>query len=165
LPCLFFTLYSAAGSLVMITLFDNMLALPCLVFLAVAALLGRSLGRRTLQLNRGLNDQIEREVGILESETPDQIDDHYYRLRGWRIRLSNAQAVNYGVVELLVLLLMTLVLVRSCAVGTANPGSLLALLGYVAMLANSLANLPMWIQQFSRLRDIRRRMHVENPDV
>jgi hypothetical protein len=41
----------------------------------------------------------------------------------------------------------------------------LALLGYVAMLANSLANLPMWIQQFCRLRDIRRRMHEESPEA
>ena len=36
--------------------------LPCLVFLATAALLGRTLARRTLQLNRGLNDEIDRLV-------------------------------------------------------------------------------------------------------
>jgi hypothetical protein len=153
------------GSLVMIALFDKMLVLPCLVFLALAALLGRSLGRRTLRLNRGLNDQIEREVGILENGEPPQINEHYQQLRNWRISLSNAQAVNYGTVELLVLLLMALVLFRSCAVTTANAGSLLALLGYVAMLANSLANLPMWIQQFSRLRDIRRRLQSQQPEA
>jgi hypothetical protein len=165
MPCLFFTLYSAAGSLVMIALFDSMLVLPCLGFLAVAALLGRSLGRRTLQLNSGLNDQIEREVGILENEPADQVEDHYHQLRGWRIRLSNAQVINFGAVELLVLLLMALVLIRSCAGAATDPGSLLSVLGYVAMLANSLANLPMWIQQFSRLRDIRRRLHQPNPDA
>ena len=163
LPCLFFTLYSAVGSLVMIALFDRMLVLPCLGFLAVAALLGRSLGRRTQKLNRGLNDQIEREVGILETEPSERISDHYQQLRGWRIRLSNAQAINFGVVELLVLLLMALVLIRSCGGATASPGSLLSVMGYVAMLANSLANLPMWIQQFSRLRDIRRRLQEAEP--
>lgn len=165
LPLLFFTLYSVVGSLVMIALFDRLLVLPCLGFLAVAVGLGRGLGRRTLQLNRGLNDQIEREVGILENEPPARIEDHYQQLRGWRIRLSNAQAINFAAVELLVLLLMALVLVRSCAGAAASPGALLSVLGYVAMLANSLANLPMWIQQFSRLRDIRRRLHQESPDA
>jgi ABC transporter transmembrane region len=164
-PFLFFTLYSVAGSLVMIALFDSMLVLPCLLFLAAAGLLSRSLASRTLQLNRGLNDQIEREVGILQNEPPDQIEDHYHLLRGWRIGLSNAQAVNFGVVELLALLLLALVLVRSCAGAAANPGSLLSLLGYVVMLTNSLANMPMWIQQFSRLRDIRRRLHQDGPDA
>ena len=43
MPFLFFTLYSAVGSLVMIACFDGMLVAPCVVFLAVAALLGRSL--------------------------------------------------------------------------------------------------------------------------
>lgn len=162
LPALFFTIYSAAGSLLMIALFDNMLVLPCLGFLAVAALLGRILGRRTLQLNRGLNDQVEREVDILEKGAPERIEHHYHLLRGWRIRLANAQTINFGVVELLVLLLMGLVLLRSCGGAADGPGTLLAVMGYVAMLANSLANLPMWIQQFSRLQDIRRRLRQES---
>ena len=101
-------------------------------------------------------------MDILQHEPSDQIEDHYEQLRGWRIRLSNTQAINFGIVETLALLLLALVLVRGCASAATNPGSLLSLMGYVMMLINSLANLPMWIQQFSRLRDIRRRLHEES---
>jgi ABC-type multidrug transport system fused ATPase/permease subunit len=157
-PFLFHAIYSVAGALVMISLVDVVLMVPCLLFLAVAGLLMRSLSRRTLHLNRGLNDQIEREVSILQHAAPERVEDHYHRLRGWRIRLSNAQALNFGVTEVLALVLMAFVLVRGCVGGTVDAGTLFALLGYVVMLTTSLVNLPQWIQQLSRLRDIRRRL-------
>jgi ABC-type multidrug transport system fused ATPase/permease subunit len=157
-PFLFHAVYSVVGALVMIALFDVVLILPSLLFMAVTGLLLRSLGRRTLKLNRGLNDEIEREVGVLQTGAPERVEHHYYQLRGWRIRLSNAQALNFGVTEALALVLMAFVLVRGCADGATNPGSLFAILGYVVMLTTSLVNLPQWIQQLSRLRDIRRRL-------
>jgi hypothetical protein len=162
MPFLFSTLYSVVGSLAMIAFFDRTLVLPCLLFVAAAALFGRSLASWTLHLNRGLNDQIEREVDILQNEAPERIAGHYHLLREWRIRLSKARAVNFSVVELLALLLLGLVLVRGCADAAANPGALLSLLGYVTMMINSLACLPLWIQQLSRLRDIRRRLHQDS---
>src|SRR5262249_36089937 len=70
-PFLFQALYSVGGSLVMIALFDRMLLVPCLVFLVVGALLTRALARRSQKLNQGLNDQIEREVDILQHEPPE----------------------------------------------------------------------------------------------
>jgi ABC-type multidrug transport system fused ATPase/permease subunit len=157
-PFLFHAIYSVAGALVMIALFDFMLMVPCLLFLGMAGLLTLSLARRTLHLNRGLNDQIEHEVSILQDAAPDRVEDHYHKLRGWRIQLCNAQSLNLGMTEMLALFLMGFVLVRGCTSRTIDAGTLFALLGYVVMLTNSLVNLPQWIQQLSRLCDIRRRL-------
>jgi hypothetical protein len=160
LPVLFYTAYSVGGSLLMIALFDGVLVLPCLAFLAVAGLLTRSLASRSLALNRGLNDEVEREVDVLQHAPQDRVDDHYRRLRVWRIRLCNVQAVNFGATELLSLLLMAVVLFRACTVASNDVGALFSVLGYVMLLTSSLRYLPMWVQQFSRLRDIRRRLHA-----
>jgi hypothetical protein len=156
-PFLFHATYSVLGALVMIALYDVLLAVPCLLFLALTGWLTRSLARRTLQLNRGLNDQIECEVKIIQDAPPEQIEHHYHLLRGWRIRLANAQALNFGLLELLALFLLVFVLMRGC-VDSPSAGSLFSLVGYVMMLTLSLVNLPQWIQQLSRLRDIRRRL-------
>ncbi len=160
-PFLFHALYSVGGSLVMIALFDGVLVIPCLLFLAVSVLLTRSLARRTLQLNRGLNDQLEREVSILQHAPADGIEEHYHQVRGWRIRLGNAQLANFGSMGLLTLLLLATVLVRSCDGRATDAGTLFSILGYVVLLTNSLSSLPLWIQQFSRLQDIRHRLRPE----
>jgi hypothetical protein len=155
-PFLFHAIYSVAGALVMIALYDLWLVLPCLLFMVATGWLTRSLALRTLQLNRGLNDQIEREVDILRDEPAEQVERHYHLLRRWRIRLGNAQALNFGLLEMLALFLLVAVLIRGC--GDTSAGTIFALVGYVMMLTTSLVNLPQWIQQLSRLRDIRRRL-------
>jgi hypothetical protein len=44
-----------------------------------------------------------------------------------------------------------------------TPGTLFSILGYVVLLTNSLGGLPLSVQQFSRLKDIRRRLRGERP--
>lgn len=153
-PFLFYTLYTVGGSLVMLALGDHRLLLPCLVFLTLAGLLTRSLASQTLKLNRGLNDQMEREVGILQHGSATRVANHYRQVRLWRMQLTRTQAGNFAGMGLLSLLLMAAVLFRSCRGAESDPGALFARLGYVVMLTTSLTTLPLWIQQFSRLRDI-----------
>jgi ABC transporter transmembrane region len=157
-PVLFYTLYSVVGSLIMISLFDSILVVPCLVFLVSTFLLACRLAKRTLVLNRGLNDQIEQEVDILQHSPRERVEGHYQLLRGWRIGLCNVQALNFVATEGLALILLGVVLVRACRSLDEDVGALFSLLGYVVILTSALGHLPLWVQQMSRLRDICRRL-------
>jgi hypothetical protein len=128
-PFLFHTAYSVVGALVMIALVDSVLLALSMLFLVLTGLLMRSLGRRTLELHRGLNDQIEQEVTILQRETSARVAEHYRRLRGWHIRLCNLQVFGLGASETLALVLLVLVLVRGCGSGMHDAGTLFALVG------------------------------------
>jgi len=66
-------------------------------FIAMAVLLPMALvnawyWRRALRLNRGIHNQIEREVGDIASASPFRVRRHFLLLRRWRIRLSDAES-------------------------------------------------------------------------
>jgi hypothetical protein len=93
---------------------------------------------------------------------PAGVSDHYRRVVGWRVGLSDAAALNFGAMELFILGLLAVALVRACLTGGAGVGSIYAVFRYVLMFVAGLDCVPHLVQQLSRLRDIGRRMKVGN---
>jgi hypothetical protein len=157
-----FALYSVGGSLIMLSLTDWVLLPCCLALLFVVALLSRSNGRRSLLLNGKLNDQIEREVEVIDRARPTEVRNHFGLIARWRILLSDREAYTFGLSGLLMFGLIATALVRCCASPGADAGQILTLFGYVLMYVGGVASVPVLVQQFSRLRDISRRIKAEN---
>ena len=110
-------------------------------------------GRRSLLLNGRLNDQLEHEVEIIERAQPAEVRGHFDLVRRWRIMLSDRDAWSFGILELLIYVAMAAVLVRTCARPGVDAETIFAVLGYVLMYVSGIANVPLLVQQFSRLRD------------
>jgi hypothetical protein len=153
-------LFAVGGALVMLGLYDWVLVPFCLALLLPACALNWFYGRKTLFLNGRLHDEFEREVEVIGGGRPAEVRGHYGRVAGWRVRLSDWEALNFGAMELFVLGLMVAALVRFCAAADATPGDIFAVFGYVLMFVGGLDVVPVLVQQVSRLRDIGRRMHV-----
>src|SRR5262245_42779996 len=79
-------------------------------------------------------------------------------LAGWRIKLSDSEAWNFGLMELFVLGLLATALWHYCSAGVVEPGSVFAVFRYVLMFVMGLDSVRMLVQQVSRLRDIGGRM-------
>ena len=154
----FVSIYGVVGALVMLATYDVGVAGLCVLIVGPVALLSRRLGRRSLDLNGKLNDQLEREVEVVEEGCSEVVHDHYRRVARCRVRLSDLGAWNYCQMEFLVLGLIIAGLVRSCARAEFNAGDIYALLAYILAFAGGLGNVPAVVQQFARLRDITRRL-------
>jgi hypothetical protein len=160
LPFALQTLYGVFGAMVMLALADVTLVLLCLALLVPAVPLARRHARRTAQLNRGLHDELEHEVKVIGAAGADGVREHYDRLGRWRIRLSDQEAINVGVMELLTVGVLTAALVHTCRSSGGDAGRIAMVLGYLAVFVRCLVDLPFLTAQWARLRDIARRVRA-----
>jgi ABC-type multidrug transport system fused ATPase/permease subunit len=152
------SLFGLLGALVLLFFYDAWSAVFCLMLLIPLAILNRQYSGRTLTLNRRLNNQLEREVTLLTQRRPSRVFGHYRVLAKWRIRLSDAEATNWGVMELFSIGLSAAVIMRIASLPHIEPGTIYAMLAYLWNFIASLNHVPALVQQLSRLKDIAQRM-------
>jgi hypothetical protein len=155
------TVHSAlglVGALLMLFLYDAWSAGFCFLLFVPLAILNWYYFRCALVLNKRLNNRLEREVEVLTRRSVRGVRCHYRLLAAWRIRLSDAEATNWGVMELFSIGLAAVVIIRIASLPNAEPGTIYAMLAYLWNYISSLHQVPALIQQLSRLRDIGRRM-------
>lgn len=138
-------------------------AIVTLLFVPVT-LINRVYSRRTLQLNGGLNNTLEKEVDVIERADRAELERHFASVRTCRVKLSDAEAWNWGTVEVLSILVFVAVLFRATYLpnaaesATSEAGDIFAILSYVWRLMENLDHVPQVVQQVSRLVDIRKRI-------
>jgi ABC-type multidrug transport system fused ATPase/permease subunit len=150
--------FSVAGSVIMLAWYDWMIVACCLGLLIPAAILSHFYSERTRRLSRGLHDELEREVDVIRSRDEIEVRNHFDEVARWRVRLSNAEAMNFGLMECFILGAIVAVLFRSCQLPAVQAGDIFAVFRYLMLLLMGLDNLPRLIQQVSRLRDVSSRM-------
>jgi ABC-type multidrug transport system fused ATPase/permease subunit len=157
-PVLVTSIIGILGSAAMLAWYDLWIAaFACALFLPVA-LVNRVYAARSGKLNAALNDQLEREVGVIERADPDEVRSHFRSLRRWRVKLSDAEAYNWTSIELLSIFAFIAILARATNLTTTETGDIFAILSYVWRLMENLDNVPQLVQQLSRLVDIRKRI-------
>lgn len=138
----------------MLFVYDWLLAVFCLVTLAPLVFSSRSLARRSLALNGSLNNQLEREVGIISDGRDGPVRDHFQLLARWQVRLSDMEAWNYFRMEFFILGLIVASLARYCSRSGVEAGDIDAVFSYVLMFVVGLDCVPAVTQQLARLHDI-----------
>jgi ABC-type multidrug transport system fused ATPase/permease subunit len=134
-------------------------AVTALLFIPVY-LVNRVYMRVTLRLNEGLNTQLEQEVQAIERAEPGPIRHHFDEVRRWRIRLSDAEAYNWTLIEVLSIVVFVAVLVRATYLPDTETGDIFAILVYIWRLMENLDHVPQILQQLTRLQDIRKRIEA-----
>jgi ABC-type multidrug transport system fused ATPase/permease subunit len=156
-------IYNVVGSLIILYLYNMKVATICLVTLVPVLLLSRRYGRITEELTLGRHDELEKQVDILSHADDTAIAAHYSALRAWQVRLSDQEAWNFGLTELLVLVVIT-----GSLLVTAKPGhdalrvsAIIIMYNYILKFAAGLETVPYTIQRVGALKDIMRRMVPE----
>ena len=158
-------LYNVIGSLVILYLYDATVVGICLVALVPMLLFSWLYGRATARLNLGRHDELEKQVDIIAGSDDAAVDTHYNALRQWQIKLSDQEAWNFGVTEVLVLLVITGSLLATTRL-ERNPlqvGAVIIIYNYILKFASGLETVPYTIQRLSALKDIMRRMSLGEP--
>lgn len=150
--------FSVGGSLLMLAWYDWIIVACCLGLLIPATVLNRLYSDWTRRLSRGLHDELESEVDVIASQDELRVRQHFDEVARWRIRLSNAEAINFGLMECFILGAIVTVLFRACQMPAVAAGDIFAVFRYLMLMLMGLDSLPRLIQQISRLRDVSSRM-------
>ncbi len=155
--------YNLAGSLIVLFFYDKMIALICSGILVPVMIVSYIYGKRMNKLNKERNDELEKQVDVISTGNKIKIQSHYNNLRKWQIMISNREALNFGFMELMVLLIITVSLVASKNVhnSTMLAGSLFGIYSYILKFASGLDTIPYTVQRLSSLNDIARRIGIE----
>ncbi len=154
--------YNLAGSLIILFFYDKTIALVCLGILVPVMVVSYIYGKRMTILNREKNDELEKQVAVISTGNKIKIHNHYNNLRKWQIKISNKEAFNFGFMELMVLLVITISLLVSHSIHSSAimAGSLFGIYSYILKFASGLDTIPYTIQRLSSLNDIAKRIEI-----
>jgi len=130
-------------------------------------LISYSYGRRMRKLNRMKNDELEKQVDVISSGNGHMIRQHYDNLRKWQVRISDQEAWNFGIMELLVMIVIGLsVLITNKTMGAEmEAGSLIGIYSYIQRFVSGMDTIPYTVQRLSSLKDILFRMRLQEEDL
>jgi ABC-type multidrug transport system fused ATPase/permease subunit len=164
-PRVITSLFSLIGSLAMLLFYDQQITFYCLLILLPIVIIQVFVARRSLILNRHLNNSLEQEVEVLTNCEPKKVTGHYHSVGQYRIKLSNTFAINGGVMELLIIGLFVAILLRATSIVNLKIGDMYAIISYAWNYREALDILPILMQQLSRLQDIGARMRFNLIEV
>lgn len=58
------------------------------------------------RLTRLKNNELEKQVDIISEGKPEYIRGHYNELRKWQIKISDKEVWNFGMIEIMVMLII-----------------------------------------------------------
>ena len=118
-------------------------------------------------LNKQKNDELENQVDIISTGNNHLIRQHYDNLRKWQIRISDQEAWNFGIMEIMVMVVIGLaLLITNKATGAGiEAGSLIGIYSYIQRFVSGLDTIPYTVQRLSSLNDITRRIELQEDDL
>ncbi|MBU0557517.1 MAG: ABC transporter six-transmembrane domain-containing protein [Alphaproteobacteria bacterium] len=153
-PAIATALVSFIGAVMLLPLLSIPVGVAAIATLLPIAGANWWFAHRSLRLNRALNDVLEREVAVVATAPPRRVHGHFARLTRWRVRVSDAEAATWGIVELATIGLVIAALLILAEVPGATVGTIFAVLGYVLAFGDAIDDLPNIVQNIARVRDI-----------
>lgn len=160
-------IFSIFGSLILLFFYDTSVVLVCLGILLPVTGFSYLYGKKMNTLNKQKNDELEKQVDTISTGNNILIREHYDNLRKWQVRISDQEAWNFGIMELMVMVVMGLsLLITNKTMGTGiEAGSLIGIYSYIQRFVSGLDTIPYTVQRLSSLNDITRRIELQEDDL
>ena len=159
--------YNIVGSLLLLYFYDHSVVMVCLAVLVPVSVISYRYGQRMEELTKSKNDELEKQVDIISTQDSEAIKHHYVALRRWQIKISDKEAFNFGIMELLVLpvIIISLLLTASHVGTTIKAGDIIGIYNYLLKFISGLDTIPYSVQRFTNLKDITQRIEFEDDDI
>lgn len=160
--------YNILGSLILLFFYDIKVVGICLAILIPVSIFSFFYGRKMKQLTKSKNDELENQVDIIKTGNPLAINRHYNKLRFWQIKISDQEAWNFGIMELLIIAVIGFSLyVTSWMTHTVEvpAGSLIGIYTYILKFVGGLDTIPYTVQRLTNLSDITTRMQISEEEL
>ncbi len=158
--------YNIVGSLILLSFYNGKVVGICLIILVPVMAISYYYGKQMKKLNRQKNDELELQVDIIDSGNILAIRRHYQKLMHWQIKISDKQAINFGIMEILSIIVIAISLLITQRFGAAvlSAGSIIGIYSYIKNFVTGLDTIPYTVDKFSSLSDIIRRINIEESD-
>jgi len=158
--------YNLFGSLVLLYFYDSKVVLICLAILVPVSIISYFYGKKMTRLNKLKNDELEQQVDIISSGNPLAIRRHYSKLRQWQIRISDQEAWNFGVMELMVMIVVgaSLLVTHKISGAAVVAGDLIGIYTYILKFVGGLDTIPYTVQRLTSVTDITKRIEPDSAD-
>ena len=157
LPELIINVLGLVGVMLVVATLSLPVFVGCLAAAIATVTLYALTGRLTIRYNEGLNDEHERQVDAIHSSDPRRLGEHLRAMMRWNIRLSDLEAANFGINWVFMIALLVFA-VNAAVTETPEYGAVFALVMYVFQFMESVMLLPLFYQQWLRLREISGRL-------
>lgn len=159
-------LYSIIGSLVLLYFYDAAVVAICFTLLVPVMAISYFYGKKMKRLTRLKNDELENQVNIISQGNNEIIRVHYDKLRNWQIKISDKEALNFGIIEIMVMLVIGASLLISTNVfgTTMLAGNIIGMYTYILKFVSGLDTIPYTVQRLTSLNDITRRIELHDDD-
>ena len=128
-----------------------------LVTLLIFLIFGFS-SKKTVALNKASNDEMERQVDVISSNKKEELTLHLQHMMKWNIKLSDLEAMNFSFSWLVLIGFLILSILVSAGERMVTYGVLFSLIMYVFQYMENVLNLPLFYQNWLRLKEIRHRL-------
>lgn len=160
--------YNIFGALILLCFYDLKVVGICLAILLPVSIISFFYGKKMKLLNKNNNDELENQVDIIGTGNPLAIRRHYHKLRYWKIKISDQEAINFGLMEVMVIVVIACSLYVTSWI--SNPvevaaGSLVGIYSYILKFSAGLDTIPYTVQRLSNLKDITTRMELNETDL
>jgi ABC-type multidrug transport system fused ATPase/permease subunit len=159
-------IYNIFGSMILLFFYDARIVWLCFIILIPVMIISYFYGKKMKKLTRLKNDELENQVNIISSGDRQQVKNHYDILRGLQIKISDKEAWNFGLLEVIVMIVVGVSLVVSTNVfGTViMAGSIIGIYNYILKFMQGMDTIPYIMQRYSVLSDIIRRIELNAED-
>jgi len=148
------------GTVIIIGAIDLNLFWACLVVLLLTFMVYALSGKRTSNLNHGFNTELEQQVDMVSSHQPILLRYHLKRLMRWNIRLSDLETINFSITWLFMMIFLVGGIIYAAQSGIAQYAALFSLVLYLFQFIETAIQLPIFYQQWLRLKVILERLRV-----
>ncbi len=149
----------ALGGALLIILFLNFkIFIACLIVTAVIGLIYSLTSTKTYRLNRGYNAELEKRVKVLEQGDKNGVVGHFKNVMRWNIRLSDLETTNFSLSWVFLIGVLLYAIVAIIESGVTAHGKVFSILMYVFNYIESVITMPLFYQQFVRLKEISHRL-------
>lgn len=161
--------YNILGSMILLFFYQSSVVLLCLSILLPVMFISYWYGKKMKRLTQLKNDELEKQVNIISSGDKYAIQKHFNNLRKWQIRISDQEAWNFGLMELMVMIVIALSLLITNQVSgtTVLAGNIIGMYTYILKFVSGLDTIPYTVQRITALNDITQRIQLqtgEHPD-
>lgn len=159
--------YSIVGSLLLLFFYDTSVVMVCLGILLPVTGFSYFYGKKMRRLNQQKNDELEKQVDTIATGNSHLIRKHYESLRKWNIRISDQEAWNFGIMEIMVMVVigLSLLITQKTTGSGIEAGSLIGIYSYIQRFVSGLDTIPYTVQRLSSLQDITRRIKLQEEDL
>ncbi|MGB0507041.1 MAG: ABC transporter six-transmembrane domain-containing protein [Pikeienuella sp.] len=159
LPELMTAVVRIAAALILLAFFHLWLSLSAVIAAVVMLLIYTAAHKRFYRLNGALNQQKEKQVSILTDGRPFAFARHLRALRKHEVRLSDTEAVVYGLIYLGLMSFVIFNLWFASTLINISAGSIFSIVTYSLEFLEAAVALPVALQALTRLSEISSRIN------